>query len=226
MMRNATLLALLLATAAFPAQAQFSGLKGLTGKNDGKNDGKPANTTAAPDAAAQDALVQRFIGAQSKSLQAQSEFANALGLAEQVQLLEAERKALSGGAVNLDAMKKTVSISEAAQKAIDERQAAQPELNAKAKKHYADGLVSLLASTVEARKLVGEASTFTSGMQSLGAIQMATLGRKLMAGAWVAKESPGFAKGLYSSTRAALTFAQKNKVKAPSNADALLDGLK
>ena len=55
---------------------------------------------------------------------------------------------------------------------------------------------------------------------------MATLGRKLMAGAWVAKESPGFAKGLYSSTRAALTFAQKNKVKAPSNADALLDGLK
>ena len=63
-------------------------------------------------------------------------------------------------------------------------------------------------------------------MQSLGAIQMATLGRKLMAGAWVAKESPGFAKGLYSSTRAALTFAQKNKVKAPSNADALLDGLK
>lgn len=223
MSRNATLFVLLFSIAAsFPAQAQFSGLKALAGKGDSK----PASTAAAPDAAAQDALVQRFVSAQTKSLQAQAAFANAFGLAEQVQLLEAERQALSGGAVNVDAMKKTVSVSTAAQKAIDERLAAQPELNAESKKHYADGLVSLLASAVEARKLIEEASSFTSGMQSLGAMQMATMGRKLMAGVWVAKESPGFAKGLYSSTTAALTFAKKSKVKTPSNADALLDGLK
>jgi hypothetical protein len=222
MTRNVAFFALLFAAAtSFPAHAQFSGLKSMLGKSD-----STASSTTVPDAAAQDALVQRFVSAQSKSLEAQAAFAKAFGLAEQVQLLEAERQALSGGAVNVDAMKKTVSVSANAQKAIDERLAAQPELNDESKKHYADGLVSLLASAVEARMLVTEASSFASGMQSLGAMQMATLGRKLMAGAWVAKESPGFAKSLYSSTTAALTFAKKNKVKAPSNADALLDGLK
>ena len=37
-------------------------------------------------------------------------------------------------------------------------------------------------------------------MKNLGATQMATVGRKLAAGAWVAKESPGFIQGLYGST--------------------------
>lgn len=222
MTRNAAFFALLFAAvASFPAHAQFSGLKSMLGKGD-----STANSTTVPDVAAQDALVQRFVSAQLKSLEAQAAFAKAFGLAEQVQLLEAERQALSGGAVNVDAMKKTVSVSANAQKAIDERLAAQPELNEESKKYYAEGLVYLLASVVEAKKLVTEAGTFASGMQSLSAMQMATLGRKLMAGAWVAKESPGFAKGLYSATTAALTFAKKNKVKAPSNADALLDGLK
>lgn len=208
---------------ALPAQAQFSKLKSLVGGGDDKS---ASSTVAAPDGAAQDALVQRFVAAQSHSLQSQSAFAQAFGLAEQVQLLEAERKALSSGAINVDAMKKAVSISETAQKAIDERLAAQPELNAESRKHYAAGVVSLLASAVEARKLLSEASSFTSGMQNLGAMQMASLGRKLMAGAWVAKETPGFTKGLYSSTKAALTFARKNDVKIPGNADAMLDGLK
>ena len=62
------------------------------------------------------------------------------------------------------------------------------------------GLVSLLASAAEAQKLGGEASNFTAGMKNLGATQMATVGRKLAAGAWVAKESPGFIQGLYGST--------------------------
>ena len=152
-------------------------------------------------------------------------FAKAFGLAEQVQLLEAERQALSSGSVSVDAMKKSVSVSEAAQAAIDERQAAQPELNAESKQHYAEGLVSLLASAAEAQKLGGEASNFTAGMKNLGATQMATVGRKLAAGAWVAKESPGFIQGLYGSTKSAVTFAKKSKVKVPSNADSMLDSI-
>ncbi|MFX5747649.1 hypothetical protein ABTE19_22245, partial [Acinetobacter baumannii] len=81
----------------------------------------------------------------------------------------AERQALSSGSVSVDAMKKSVSVSDAAQAAINERQAAQPELNAESKQHYAEGLVSLLASAAEAQKLGGEASSFTAGMKNLGA---------------------------------------------------------
>lgn len=224
MIRNTALVvAIAAATLSMPAHAQFGKLKDLAGGATGSS--SSSASAAAPDEAAQEALVRRFVSSQSHSLQAQTSFARAFGLAEQVQLLEAERQALSSGSVNVDAMKKSVSVSEAAQAAIDERQAAQPELNAESKQHYAEGLVSLLASAAEAQKLSGEASGFAAGMKNLGATQMATVGRKLAAGAWVAKESPGFIKGLYGSTKSAVTFAKKSKVKVPSNADSMLDSL-
>ena len=168
--------------------------------------------------------MRRFVSSQSHSLQAQTSFARAFGLAEQVQLLEAERQALSSGSVSVDAMKKSVSVSEAAQAAIDERQAAQPELNAESKQHYAEGLVSLLASAAEAQKLGGEASNFTAGMKSLGATRWPP-----SAASWLPVHGwPGIAglhPGLYGSTKSAVTFAKKSKVKVPSNADSMLDSI-
>ncbi len=217
-----TLIALAIATAfTAPAHAQFGKLKDLAGG------GNTASSSSAnvPDEAAQEALVRRFVSSQSHSLQAQTSFAKAFGLAEQVQLLEAERLALSSGSVNVDQMKKSVSVSEAAQAAIDERVAAKPELSAESKQHYAEGLVSLVASAAEGQKLSGESSNFASGMKNLGATQLATVGRKLAAGAWVAKESPGYLKGLYSSSKAALTFAKASKIKVPGNAESMLDSL-
>lgn len=217
-----TLIALAIATTfAAPAHAQLGKLKGLVGGGDST----ASSSAAAPNEAAQEALVRRFVSSQSHSLQAQTSFARAFGLAEQVQLLEAERQALSSGSVNVDQMKKSVSVSEAAQAAINERVAAQPELSAESKKHYADGLVSLVASAAEGQKLSGEASNFAGGMKNLGATQLATVGRKLAAGAWVAKESPGYLKGLYNSSKSAMTFARAAKIKVPGNADAMLDGL-
>lgn len=217
-----TLIALAIATTfAAPAHAQLGKLKGLVGGATATE----ASAAGAPDEAAQEALVRRFVASQSHSLSAQSSFAKAFGLAEQVQLLEAERLALSSGAVDVSKMKKSVSVSEAAQAAIDERVAAQPELNAESKQHYTDGLVALVASAAEGQKLSGEASNFASGMKNLGATQLATVGRKLAAGAWVAKESPGYLKGLYDTSKSAMTFARASKIKVPGNADSMLDGL-
>ena len=217
-----TLIALAIATAfTAPAQAQFGKLKDLAGG------GNTASSSSAnvPDEAAQEALVRRFVSSQSHSIDAQTSFAKAFGLAEQVKLLEAERLALSSGSVNVDQMKKSVSVSEAAQAAIDERVAAKPELSAESKQHYATGLVSLVASAAEGQKLSGESSNFANGMKNLSGTQLATVGRKLAAGAWVAKESPGYLKGLYSSSKAALTFAKASKIKVPGNAESMLDSL-
>ena len=122
MFRNTALVvAIAAATLSMPAHAQFGKLKDLAGGATGSS--SSSASAAAPDEAAQEALVRRFVSSQSHSLQAQTSFARAFGLAEQVQLLEAERQALSSGSVNVDAMKKSVSVSEAAQAAIDERQA-------------------------------------------------------------------------------------------------------
>ena len=56
-------------------------------------------------------------------------------------------------------------------------------------------------------------------------MQAATMGRKLMAGAWVAKESPGYVRGLYSSSKSAMTFARAARISVPDNADSMLDSL-
>jgi hypothetical protein len=221
MLRKSLVVLAISVTFIVPAQAQLGKLKGLVGGEKSSS----AASSSAPDEAAQESLVTRFVASQSHSLQAQMEFARAFGLAEQVQLLEAERQALSSGSVNVDGMKKSVSVSESAQAAIDERAAAKPELNAEAKAHYAEGLVSLVQSLAEARKLSGEAQKFSGGLQSVGAAQMATLSRKLSSGVWIAKESPGYLKGLYSSSKSAMTFARANDVKVPDNADSMLDGL-
>lgn len=205
---------------AAPAQAQFGKMK-LPGSGSESS----AASSAVPDAAAQDVLVQHFIASQGFSLGAQMDFLNAFGLKEQVQLLEAERTALSSGSVSTDALKKTVSVSEDAQKLINEKMAGKPQLDDEAKKHYAKGLVSLLAAGVEGRNMLSHAQKFTEGMKGAGAAQAAMLATKLPGGIWVAKESPGYVKGLLNSTKAAVDFARASGVDVPKNADAALDSL-
>lgn len=224
MLRKTVIAVIVSATFALPAHAQMSRLKGLMG-GDASAEAAPAVATAAPDEAAQDALVQRFSASQAHSLQAQMAFAKAFGLAEQVQLLEAERLALSSGSVNTDTLKKARSVSESVQIALDERQAQKPELSDEARAHYAEGLVAMLQSVAEARKLTMEASGFAASVKSLGPMQMALVGRKLMAGVWIAKESPGYVRGLYSSSKSAMTYARASKINVPANADSMLDAL-
>ena len=222
MFRKTILAVVVSATFALPAHAQFGGLKNLVG---GAPSGEAAATSVVPDEAAQEALVQRFVASQTHSLQAQIAFAQAFGLAEQVQLLEAERLALSSGSVNTDTLKKVRAVSDDMQAQLNGIQDQQPELSAESRAHYAEGLASLLLSVAEARKLAMEAGGFAAGLKDLGPMQMATVGRKLMAGAWIAKESPGYVRGLYGSTKSAFTFARASKVQIPDNADAMLDGL-
>lgn len=222
-MLRTTIIAIAISAAlSLPAHAQLSRLSGLTG---GSSSNDSAASAGVPDEAAQEALVQRFATSQSHSLAAQASFAKAFGLAEQVQLLEAEQLALSSGSVNSDTLKKARALSVSTQAALDERQAQQPELDDEARGHYAEGLVSLLLSLNEARQLSGEATNFANGMKGLGPMQLATVGRKLAAGAWVAKESPGYVRGLYNSSKSAMTFARASQISVPDNADSMLDSL-
>jgi len=200
-----------------PAHAQLSKLSNLVG---GKSD-TAAPAATAPDEAAQDALVRQFVAAQSPALNAQGYFAKAFGLAEQAQLIEAEKKAISGGQVDTGQLKKTVEASEAVQRMIDEKVASGQPLSAESKQHYAAGLIALVEAAVQARKLGESATAFTTGLKSLNPMQAASAATKLKAGAWVAKSSPSYIKSLYSSTKSALTYAKANNIQVPKNADAL-----
>jgi hypothetical protein len=197
---------------AFPVHAQLKGLLG------GKSDN---NSAAVPDEAAQDALVRQFVKSQVPALDAQVAFAKAFGLAEQVQALEVQKKALSSGATDKEALKKASEVGKNAQEQIDAAQATEPVLDTQAKAHYAEGLVALVLAAMEGKKLTDEAMKFTDAMKSVTGPQALSLASKLSAGLYVAKESPGYVKSLYGDTKAALTFARANKIATPKNADSL-----
>lgn len=178
-------------------------------------------TSGVPDAAAQESLVKRFVSAQTLSLAAQINFAKALGLADQVQLLEAEQLALSSGSTNSKDLKKNVEASANVQKVIDEKQAAKPELNSESKKIYAEGLVLLVSSSLEAKKLGTEATNFANGLKGVSPFEAARLTTKLSSGVYVATQAPNYLGALFNNTKQALEFAKSNKIKAPANVDAL-----
>lgn len=201
-----------------PAHAQLSKLSGLAG---GKQNSEATPASEVPSEASQEALVRQFVAAQTPALEAQGHFAKAFGLAQQLQLIEAEKKAISSGQVSTDQLKKTVETSESVQKMIDEKIASGQPLDAEAKSNYAAGLVSLVESALQAKKLGTAATSFSSGLKSLNPMQAASLATKLKAGAWVAKSSPGYISSLYGSTKSALTFAKSNSIPVPKNVDAL-----
>ncbi len=207
-----------LAIVSAPAHAQLSKLSGLVG---GNSDSSTATAATAPDGASQDGLVRQFVAAQTPALDAQGHFAQAFGLAQQMQLIEAEKQAISGGQVDTNQLKKTVETSDSVQKAINEKITSGQPLDAEAKKNYAAGLVSLVAAALEAKKLGDSAMAFSSGLKSLNPLQAASAATKLKAGIWVAKSTPDYVKTLYGSTKSALTYAKANNIPVPKNADAL-----
>jgi len=199
------------ALAAAPsANAQFSKLP--FGKKSADKDAGAADGTA---------LVSTFDRSQALVLSAQTHLTDALGLKDQLALLQAEQKAMSSGQTDTDALKKRRALSDAAQKAIDARVAEQPELSDAARGRFAEGLVDYVKAVGSTGELTAQASGF---MKNAGANPMALMGNAKTA-AYVGKEVPGYVKGLGSTTRALLQYAKRNSIAAPANATAALDGL-
>lgn len=172
----------------------------------------------APDAKA---FVSSFVTSNNHLLTAQVHFAEALGLKDQVELLKAEQQALGSGSIDTDRLKKVSEVSANAQRAIDERQGAQPALDAEAKAAYGEGLISLFSGVMTGRDVVKNAQAVGS---SLGSNPMSLMGDARTA-AYVVKEAPAYLKNMQSSAKAAMQFGKNNGVEAPSNATSLLDDM-
>ena len=134
------------------SNAQFGG---LLNRNE-----QPTN---APDTKA---FVDSFVTSNNHLLTAQIHFAEALGLKDQVDLLKAEQQALGSGSIDTDRLKKVSEVSANAQRAIDERQGAQPALDAEAKAAYGEGLVSLFSGVMTGRDVVKNAQAVGSSLGS------------------------------------------------------------
>lgn len=205
-----TVLAVAIAVSAIapvPANAQFGGLLNRGGQE-----------SNAPDAKA---FLDSFVESYTQVVTAQIHFSEALGLKEQVDLLKAEQQALGSGSIDSDRLEKVSEVSANAQRAINERQEAQPQLDASAKQAYGKGLISLFEGIMTGRDVVRNAEAVGS---SLGSNPMSMAGSGRTA-AYVVKAAPEYLRGLQQSGKLAIEFGRDNGIEAPSNATGMLEGM-
>ena len=188
-----------------PANAQLSNLLG------GKKNDSGAATPAQ--------VISKFVESQSLIIEAQAKFAEAFKLQDQVTLLRAEQKALTGDNVDLSAMKKSREVSNRAQSAIEARMSEQPELDKAGKGRYAEGLLTYGKGLIAAKQTLD--LTAAAG-RSIGLNSINDTGR---AAAFVVKEAPGYFKGLKDSSRMIFAYGKRNNLAPPADATALLDGM-
>jgi len=191
-----------------PAAAQFGGLLNRSG----------GGQAAAPDA---QAFVDSFIRSQGQVVTAQVYFAEALNLKDVADGLRAEQQAFGSGTIDTDRLKKISEVSANAQRAIDERQQAQPELDAASREIYGKGLLSLFEGLKSGREVVQNAQAVSSG---LGSNPLALVGSGRTA-LHVVKQAPGYLKSLQQSARMAMQFGKNNGVQAPATATSMLDDM-
>lgn len=214
MKKHILVVATILVCAIAPAQAQFKFELPSLGS-------KPSVGETAATPPSGDALVTTFQQSQASVLIAQSTLAEALGLKDQAMLAQAEVKRLSSGQLDLDGMKKNRELSDGLQLDIAARMATQPQLTADARAKFSTGLFQYLQAVAGARNLLVQSQQYFS---SVGANPMAVMG-KAKSALWVGKETPGYVKGLVSTSKVMLEYAKRNAIKTPANATAELDGL-
>lgn len=207
---------------AASAHAQFKLPGGLGGSSSSSSD------DGGDAVAAQDSLVKSFVSSQSEVLAAQVLLAKAYDLNDQVALLEAQQKALQSGAVDQDALKKTVEISSNANREISAQQAQKSELSAQGKQYYEESLPHFARGVAGTRVMVGEAQKFTAAVKSSANGGLAGAGAamtKLKAGMYVAKETPSYSKSLFDTFKKTVSISKSNGVKVPSDATQALGDL-
>lgn len=186
-----------------------------------------SSSSAGDPSVAQDALVKSFVGSQLEVLAAQSLLAQAYGLKQTADLLDAQQKDLQSGAVDKDTLKKTVDISSNANDEITAQQDKKTVLTTEEKGYYSQSLPHFARGVMGTHEVIAQAAKFTSAakgsMTGLSGISGGLT--KLKAGAFVARSTPSYSKNLFDVFRKTMSISQSNGVKTPSDATQALGSL-
>ncbi|AXE30172.1 hypothetical protein DK842_09800 [Chromobacterium phragmitis] len=197
-----------LSLAAVPAHAgMFDAVTSLAG-------GSGNSSSGADLVGQQQQLVESYTGANKQVLMAQSLMASALGAKDAAALAKAEAEALTSGATK-DSLSKADSAQSAVAKAISEQQkSAGTELDAEAKKAYAEGLGSLAKGVLKYTKMANQLSGFKDALASASPLDLP----KLSSGAYIVTNLPGNSKNLYEALKQAVSFAKSHDIPVPKDA--------
>lgn len=202
------------------ADAQFGGL----GKK--KKDDAGGGASQADVELQQENLVKSFVGTQRNLLEAQAMVAEALGLKSEKEKLDAERDSLGKGNVDKKSLKKSVGLTEDAQKAIQKKMDAGEALSDSGKKLIAQSLVPYAKSVAGVNGMVNDAQTLADGIQgqvkAAGMMGAMKVKKAFDVGLYIAPKVPGLAAGMTKQLASMVSFAKKNGVKVPKEASDLI----
>jgi hypothetical protein len=169
---------------------------------------------------AQDQLVAQYTAADKDVLDANGKMDDAIGLKDQAAQARAELAALNSGSTqgNLSDADKAISDNQAV---TDEAFKNPPEMDAKAKATFTEGLESLGKGVIKYVAMRSSVTSFANSLTSVSPIMLP----KLQTGSYIVKAFPPNSKNLFTSLNHAIVFAKAHDITIPSDATVALGSM-
>lgn len=179
--------------------------------------------------ASQDKLVKTYVDATQFNLKAQKIMAEALGLKEKAAELQTLATSLGSGNVNKGEIDKIREISQAAQEAIDEKQAEAQQLSPEAKVLVAKSMLPFAQCVLgykDAASLCGDSLSLANNViKNAPLTQKLSATKKLDKVLYLAPKVPSDLTAVLSTAKKYSDFAKSNDVKMPADATEILGEL-
>lgn len=217
-----------LAFTVFSVNGYAFGIGDVTGG--GKEESKSSGASVDDVAAQQEALVQKYVSASKNVNEAQLKIAKALDLKGEVAGLEDTANVLGSGSVqDADAIEKISETSARADKAISKKIEEGADLSDESKKELAASLLPYAMGLKEAKSMSDEFKPFLSSamdaISNASMTQKMSAKKKLAAGMYVAKNTPGLVKNLLTTSQKLLSYAKSQNAEVPKEATDALGNL-
>ena len=196
-----------------------SAMPGLPGMSEKSSEPEASEESAQSAADSQEALVGQFKETLSSVLLAQKYLAMAFDDADQADKIAIEIKSLQGEC-GTKCMKRSIKISEAANKSIGKSLESETKISSEGKTNYLLALPPYIKGTLSAKDLLTEAKNWgkqaTGEIKSAGMMNAPKIKKKLDAGMYVVQQTPKLIKTWAKATKQITTYAKASNIDLSS----------
>jgi len=193
-----------------------------------KSDSAAATTTDNVDAMAMnDDLVKKYVAAQLELNASQTFLSQALGLSDQIALLNAEKTALSSGNVmDESGLKKDAEVSGNNIKLINEQMTQGHKLTDEERAAFIQSLPHLISAVSLTKQLPSSFERFIDSSKrqiiSANLTEKMSVTNKLKSGMYVVSNTPSLVGNLLSTMKNVMAYAKSNDIEVPKNAESVI----
>jgi len=196
-----------------------SAMPGLPGMSEKSSEPEASEESAQSAADSQEALVGQFKETLSSVILAQRYLALAFDQADEAEELAIVIEGLQGEC-GTKCMKRSVKVSEAANKSIGKLLKSETVITSEGKTNYLLALPPYIKGTLSAKDLLTEAKSWgkqaTGEIKSAGMMNAPKIKKKLDAGMYVVQQTPKLIKNWATATKKIVTYAKASNIDLSS----------